>query len=89
MSLLKAPDLVGVIGVGPAITHFAGLWHPEIHAPGHSNGRIGVSGRQGMLGLRTYQRADILNIILGSQLPRNKNKEKYFFHFKRAKIYNF
>ncbi len=61
MRLLDAADLVGVVGVCPAVAHLAGLRRPEIHAPGHGRGGICVARREGMFRLRAHQRADIIH----------------------------
>ena len=59
--LLEAANLVGIIGVCPSVTHGSGLWSPEIHAPRHSHGRISITRRKGMLGLRANQGADVIH----------------------------
>ena len=43
--LLEAAYLVGSVGVLPPVTVFACLRHPEVHAPRHGDGGIGVTGR--------------------------------------------
>jgi hypothetical protein len=54
--LLEAANLVGAVLVGPAVAHFAGLRHPEVHAPGQGNGRVGVAVREGGLGVGAHER---------------------------------
>ena len=63
MSLLEAADFVGIIGVGPAIAHFAGLGSPEVHTPGHCHSGVGVTRREGMFRLRAYESANVVNRI--------------------------
>ena len=48
MSLFESAQFVGCIGVGPSVAHLSGLRSPEVHAPRHTNGRIGVAGRNGV-----------------------------------------
>ena len=43
VGLLQAANLVGGIGVLPAIAILTGLCHPEVHAPRHGYGRVGVT----------------------------------------------
>ena len=43
VGLFETPDLVGVVGVLPAVAHLARLRHPEVHAPGQGDGGIGVA----------------------------------------------
>ena len=44
VGLLDAANLVGGIGVLPAIAVLTGLCHPEVHTPRHGYGRVGVTG---------------------------------------------
>ena len=60
MRLLEAPERMGPVGVGPPVTHAARLGRPEVHAPRQGDGRIGVAGRQRIVGLRPDERRDIL-----------------------------
>ena len=43
VGLLEAPYLVCRVGILPTVAHFTGLRHPEVHAPRHGDGRIGVA----------------------------------------------
>ena len=46
MGLLKTTDVRGIVAVGPAVSVLAGLRRPEMRAPRHGNGRIGIAGGQ-------------------------------------------
>ena len=61
MGLLEAPQLIGAIGIGPSVAVLAGLRHPEVHAPRHGDGRIGVAGGQRMLRLGAHKRAYVVD----------------------------
>ena len=54
VGLLKPPQPIVIIYIGPSVTHFSSLRHPEVHSPGAGNGRIGVTGRQLMFGQRPH-----------------------------------
>ena len=41
--LLKAADFVMPVDISPSVTHLSCLRHPEVHAPRHGDGRIGVA----------------------------------------------
>ena len=41
--LLEAAYLVGGVGVLPPVAHLSSLRNPEIHAPWHSDGRVGIA----------------------------------------------
>lgn len=58
VGLLEAADPVGVVGVGPAVAHLAGLRRPEVHAPGDGNRRIGIAVRELGLAHGAHQRVD-------------------------------
>src|SRR5258708_25817185 len=45
MRLLKAPDLIKAILVGPSVTYFPCLGHPGIHTPRQPDSRIGIPVR--------------------------------------------
>ena len=46
MRLFQSANLMRSVNILPAITILSGLRSPEIHAPRHCYGRIGVAGRQ-------------------------------------------
>ena len=51
VGLLEATDLVGIISVCPSVAHGSCLCCPEVHPPRQGDGRIRVTGGQGMFGL--------------------------------------
>ena len=71
--LLEPPYLVGIIGIGPAVSHLSGLRHPEIHTPRHCNRRIGISCGQGYFRLGADQG---IHVIHQFGLIRSLHREK-------------
>ena len=65
VGLLEAAQLVGRIGVCPAVAHLSGLRCPEVHAPRHGYGRIGITRRKRVLRLRSDKRADVVDRLVG------------------------
>ena len=43
MCLFETSDTVRCIGISPSFSHLSGLWGPEVHPPGHCDGRIGIT----------------------------------------------
>ncbi len=64
MSLLETTDLVRVVCVRPAVSHLSGLWHPEIHTPGHGNRRISITCRERNFRLASDQRIHVIHQVL-------------------------
>jgi len=58
--LLEALNMCCIVGIHPAVAHFGGLRRPEIHSPGHGNGRVGVSVRQRLIGIGAHKRIDVI-----------------------------
>ena len=61
VGLLETANLVGSVGVSPPITVLTCLGYPEIHTPRQGDGRVGVAGREGVLGLGTDQRTHVVD----------------------------
>ena len=64
--LLEAAYLVGVVGVLPPVAHFSGLRNPEIHAPRHSDGGVGVARGNGKGRHSTDEWIDIVGWLLST-----------------------
>ena len=64
VGLLQSPYLFSRIRILPSISHLSGLWHPEVHAPRHGYGRIGITGGKPMLGICTHEWINIIHRIL-------------------------
>ena len=81
MSLLESAQLVGSIGVGPSVAHLSRLRSPEVHAPWHTNGRIGVACRNSVRRLCSDKRAHIVYRLViaahcgDAQCQRNKHRK--------------
>ena len=81
MSLLESAQLVGSIGVGPSVAHLSRLRSPEVHAPWHTNGRIGVACRNSVRRLCSDKRAHIVYRFVmaahcgDAQRQRNKHRK--------------
>ena len=66
VGLLEAPNLVLRVDILPAVAHLACLRHPEVHAPRHGDGGIGVARGEGEGRHRAHERADIVDGSAGS-----------------------
>ena len=75
--LFESPDLIGRVNINPAVSHFAGLGRPEVHAPRPGDRRIGIAGRQFVSRLRSDQRIGVFyrieSALLATGVHRNKH----------------
>ena len=84
VGLFEATDFVGVVGVLPAVAHFAGLGRPEVHSPRTGDDGVGVAGGKFEGGLRAHQGVDVLHVVLrfrcAGEGKQQGCKKAFYFH---------
>ena len=82
MGLLKAVEVVVLVGIQKAIAQFSRVWCPVVHAERQANGWVGVAIREFHARMCAHQWVDIAGESLGMtpcRDSRGQEKGEEFF----------